>query len=198
MRSSAFDISSLRPCVRDMWPCCTFPLAGRLPSIPSAPFGLFGDFVGTMQPSDCPRPSIIGSRPWTSQCGPPPHLLWRANVGSPSSRARCFRACTGSSTSWSLLHSRANDCRSMAFRSSQHVGAPKLVIFRGSIPDLHVPLSTLRLNDYSFLRMTRGQPGSLDLGCIGLSPTTPCRFILAHGPPQPENRSPRSDGSDRA
>jgi len=23
---------------------------------------------------------------------------------------------------------------------------------------------------------------------IGLSPTAPCRFILAHGPPQPENR----------
>ena len=30
---------------------------------------------------------------------------------------------------------------------------------------------------------TGGQPGSLELGCIGLSPTTPCRFILAHGTP---------------
>jgi hypothetical protein len=63
MRSTAWYISLLRPCVRDMWPCRPFPLAGRLPSIPSAPFGLFGDFVGTMQPSDCPRPFIIGLRP---------------------------------------------------------------------------------------------------------------------------------------
>ena len=63
MCSRSWYISLLRPCVRDMWPCCSFPLAGRLPSIPSAPFGLFGNFVGTMQPSDCPRSFIIGLRP---------------------------------------------------------------------------------------------------------------------------------------
>jgi len=65
---------------------------------------------------------------------------------------------------------------------SHHVGAPFLV-FRGSIPDLHVPRSTLHLNDYSFLCMTGGQSGSLFLDCIELAPTTPCRFIPAHGQP---------------
>ena len=37
--------------------------------------------------------------------------------------------------------------------------------FHGSIPDLHVPRSTLRLDDCSSTRMTWGQPGSLDLDC---------------------------------
>ena len=44
----------------------------------------------------------------------------------------------------------------------------------------------LRLIDCSIRRMTRGQFGSLDLDCIGLSPTAPCRFILTHGTPLPE------------
>ena len=48
--------------------------------------------------------------------------------------------------------------------------------FRGSIPALHVPLSTLRLVGYPSLRMTRGQHGWLDLCCRGLAPLTPCRF----------------------
>ena len=72
---------------------------------------------------------------------------------------------------------------------SQHVGAPNLV-FRGSIPDLHSPLLTLHLNDYSFRRITWGRSGSLFLERIGLAPTTPCRFLPAHGTPPPENQSP--------
>jgi len=46
------------------------------------------------------------------------------------------------------------------------------------------PLPTLLLTP----AQAGGQPGSLDLDCIGLSPTTPCRFILAHGTPLTENR----------
>jgi hypothetical protein len=46
------------------------PLTGGLPSIPIAPCGLFGDFSGTIPPSDCLRPFIIGLRPWTSQRSP--------------------------------------------------------------------------------------------------------------------------------
>ena len=38
---------------------------------------------------------------------------------------------------------------------SQHVGAPSLV-FRGSIPDLHMPLSTLHSANYLSQCMTRG------------------------------------------
>src|ERR1035437_428974 len=70
MRASTACIPSVRLCVREDGCSCTFPLTGGLPSIPSAPFGLFGDFSGTIPPSDCPCPSIIGLRPWTSQCSP--------------------------------------------------------------------------------------------------------------------------------
>src|SRR5882724_7928689 len=47
--------------------------------------------------------------------------------------------------------------------------------FRGSIPSLSVPLSTLRAALCSTPRMTRGQCGSLFLHCNGLSPSIPCR-----------------------
>ena len=70
---------------------------------------------------------------------------------------------------------------------SQHVGAPNLV-FRSSIPDLHTPLLTLHLNDYSLRRITWGRSGSLFLERIGLAPTTPCRFMPAHGTTPPETQ----------
>ena len=53
-------------------------------------------------------------------------------------------------------------------------------LFRSSIPGLHVPLSTLRLQPCDCKRMTRGQDGSLLLSCVTLSFTTPRRFIPAH------------------
>jgi hypothetical protein len=65
---------------------------------------------------------------------------------------------------------------SVAFRRLYTVGAPKSGHFRGSIPALHVPLSTLHLDGYPPLRRTRGQYGWLDLYCRGLAPLTPCRF----------------------
>jgi hypothetical protein len=52
--------------------------------------------------------------------------------------------------------------------------------FRGSIPSLHVPLSTLRRRPYERLRMTRGRCGSLHLQPMRLSLTSPCRFLPAH------------------
>ncbi len=56
-----------------------------------------------------------------------------------------------------------------------------VLVFRGSILDLHGPLFTLRQQDYSCQRKTRGQSGLLGLDCTGLSPATICQFILAHG-----------------
>lgn len=43
-------------------------------------------------------------------------------------------------------------------------------VFRGSIPNLHAPRSTLRPGNCSPVRKTWGQRGSLDLHCSGLSP----------------------------
>jgi hypothetical protein len=53
--------------------------------------------------------------------------------------------------------------------------------FRGSIPDLCFPLSTLQPVDCSTRRMTRSQPGSLGLGCSGLSPPTYRKLSDAFG-----------------
>ena len=55
------------------------------------------------------------------------------------------------------------------------VGTPEYV-FRGWIPGLHVPLSTLRRRPYGRLRMTRGRCGSLHLQRVTLSFPAPHRF----------------------
>src|SRR5207253_253419 len=93
--------------------------ARPLPSIPSAAdaSALFGDFVGTTGLSDCLGPFIVGVCPWTSRRGPPPHQR-RAIRGSPGSRARCFRTCSGSLTARSLGASCVGDAPSVAFRFS--------------------------------------------------------------------------------
>jgi hypothetical protein len=56
---------------------------------------LFGGFLGTMGLSDFPRPFIIGVSLLGSRCGLR-HVVPQTVVGSPGSRARCFRACAGS------------------------------------------------------------------------------------------------------
>ena len=70
-------------------------------------------------------------------------------------------------------------------------------LFRSSIPGLHVPLSTLRLQPCDCKRMTRGQDGSLLLSCVTLSFTTPRRFIPAHSAScyvdRPRHRPPPAD-----
>src|SRR5262249_53669260 len=76
---------------------------------------------------------------------------------------------------------------SFAFRSVQQRRHPEVatacamgVQFRGSIPRLHLPLSTLHLRRYRRKYMTRSQCGSLLLHCMKLSFTTPCRLLPAH------------------
>jgi hypothetical protein len=55
-----------------------------------------------------------------------------------------------------------------------------VVQFRGSIPGLHAPLSTLHPRPYGRRYMTRSHCGSLLLHCMKLSFTTPCRLLSAH------------------
>jgi len=164
-----------RPWVRSMVRSCGFPLAGPLPSTPSAPVetGLFEGFPGTMGPSDFPCPCIIGVCPWTSRCGPRHHLP-RAAKGSPGFRTGCLRACTGSLTARGPGASRGTDAPGVAFRISllrRHPG----VYFRGSMAGLHVPLSTLPHSLAGRRGMTRGRCGSLNLQRVKLSSTTTCR-----------------------
>ncbi len=60
--------------------------------------------------------------------------------------------------------------------------------FHGSIPCLHVPLSTLHVQPCDYPRMTRGQVGSLCLTCTTLAFATSRRFIPAHS-----NLGPNAD-----
>ena len=52
---------------------------------------------------------------------------------------------------------------SVAFPPNRQRRHPDFQAFRGSIPRLHVPLSTLRVQPYDWPRMTRGRCGSLGL-----------------------------------
>jgi len=176
-RSSAL-LTHSRPCVRSVSRSRRFPLARPLPSSTSATGSpvLFDAFFGTMGLSDFPCPSIIGVRLSTSQCAPPGHRPWRGNRGSPDSRTRCVRACSGSATPWGPSNSRYIEWLDVAFRPARERRHPRPRRFRSSIPGLHVPLSTLRRRPYDQRRMTRGQRGSLLLHCARLSLATPRRF----------------------
>ena len=69
---------------------------------------------------------------------------------------------------------------SVAFPPNKLRQHPYCQIFRGSIPRLHVPLSTLRVQPYDWPRMTRGRCGSLRLRRTALPSAPPRRFIPAH------------------
>ena len=158
-----------------------FPLASPLPSLPSAGGGLwppplFGEFLGTTGLSDFPCPFIIGVRPQTSRHVPRGYRSPWEDMGSPGSRAWCFRACARSLTAWGSGASRGIDAPDVALRFSLQRQRPKERFFRGSILGLRVPLSTLRLRPCGRPRMTQGRCGSLNLQRMTLSFTTPCRF----------------------
>ena len=100
-------------------------------------------------------------------------------MGSPGSRARCFRTCTGSPTAWGPVVPRDGGTSGVAFRLSPRRRHPRGSLFRGSIPGPHVPLSTLHPRPHGRRRMTRGRRESLALRRMTLSFTTPRRFIPA-------------------
>src|SRR5262249_52212388 len=83
--------------------------------------------------------------------------------------------------------SRDTDAPSFAFRIFRLRRHPGLATastvgfqFRGSIPGLYVPLSTLHLRPWGRQCMTRSRCGPLILHRMKLSFTTPCRFLPAH------------------
>jgi hypothetical protein len=96
-------------------------------------------------------------------------LRWaRPDAGPPESRTRCFHACQGSSTPPGACTPCQSGVPAVAFRvfgARRHPDGP----FRGSIPCLHVPLSTLHGPRSRGSRMTRSQCGWLDLHCRRLA-----------------------------
>ena len=160
-------------------PSGEFPLASSLPSTTSAAgsAALFGGFPGTTELSDFPRSFIIGVRPWTSRCGLR-RSLPQSKRGISRFPGEMFPCMLG-------VSDRAGSRRASRWRRvgcglplSSTASAPRsgVMRFRGSIPGLHVPLSTLRRRPYGRRRMTRGRCGSLLLHRMTLSFTTPRRF----------------------
>ena len=127
--------------------------------------------VTAMGLSDFPAPFIVGVRPWTSRHGLRRHPP-QAKLGSPGSRARCFRTCPGSVTAQGPVAPRDIGAPSVAFRILLRRRHPEVISFRGSIPGPHVPLSTLHPRPRGRRRMTRGRRGSLTLRRMTLSFTT--------------------------
>ena len=115
----------------------------------------------------------------------------RSDTGPPESRTQCFRACQGSSTPPGAGTPCQSGVPAVAFRVFGARRHPGLARFRGSIPCLHVPLSTLHGPRYRGSRMTRGQRGWLNLRCR--------RLALLHIVPvclgTPEHRASGAAGS---
>src|SRR5882762_11878514 len=130
-RSSALGVS-VRLGVRDTFCCGRFPLARPFPSIPSATGcpALFGDFPCTVGLSDFPGPFVIGVRPYTSRCVPRLLQPWVV-LGSPGSRTRCLRTCTGSLTARDSSTPRDIGAPDGAFRISLQRRRPGVSFLRG-------------------------------------------------------------------
>src|SRR5262245_37839928 len=120
-----------------------------------------------MELSDSLRPCILVVSVWFTMRA---LLRWTGpDAGPPESRAQCFRACQGSATPPGRPIPHHTGMVRVAFRvfgARRHL---EMARFRGSIPCLHVPLSTLHGPRYRGSRMTRGQRGWLNLRCRRLA-----------------------------
>ena len=159
---------------------------GRAPSLRALrrvwlpPTPLFRRFTGTMGLPDFQAPFIAVFSMRIHRAG---LAYWaRSTPGSPGFRARCFRACVGSSTPRGPYTPRVGGVDDIAFRTKERRRHPGPRHFRCSIPSPHVPLSTLADTLLGIPAMTRGQRGSLFLHCLRLSLVTPCRLFPALSP----------------
>src|SRR5215831_1175807 len=135
--------------------------------------------------------SVLRRSPTSPERSCPPFGLWpsanrpssfdKASRRSPGSRACCFSACAGSSTTQDRsIHSRKRGCR-VAFLPSERSQHPDPSVFRSSIAGPLIPLSTLQAAPRDATCKTRGQDGFATLlSCRALSSPTTCRFSPAH------------------
>src|SRR5262249_54925973 len=120
---------------------------------------------------------------WTCGSSPSPTgpLTPSSGVGRASRISRVeFPYMRGSLTSQSPMNARLFASTDVAFRHHGRRRHSDFLTCRGSIPRLHVLLSTLRFQPCDRKRMTRSRCGSLGLHRMALSSTPPRRFIPAH------------------
>jgi hypothetical protein len=128
---------------------------------------LCGRFAGTLELSDslCLGITVVS-------VGFTVRPLWRetrSDTGPPESRTQCCRACQGSATPPGAGTPCQSGVPAVAFRVFGARRPPGLARLRGSLPCLHVPLSTLHGPRYRGSRRTRGQRGWLNLRCRRLA-----------------------------
>lgn len=172
--------ASIRLCVRHAVVCSVFSLVGRLPSALSADgfSSLFDYFAGNTRPSDSPPAFMLdfGLMAFSSR---PVHCIV-SGVGGVSRFSRvefpCMHRVYDLAESSSRSPYRFRWCCLPSYGPRRH---SEFRPFRGSIPGLHVPLSTLHAQSRNCPRMTRGRGGLLGLPRTTLSCATPRRFIPA-------------------
>src|SRR5207247_848078 len=134
-------------CIWDAAVCLVFSLVGRLPSMPSAGVDLpplFGHFAGTTQPSDS-LPACM-SRLWLITFLDRPARSFVSGADRASRFSRVEVPCmSGVLDLAGPAGARDSAPTSVAFPPNKQRRHPDFPIFRGSIPRLHVPLSTLRV-----------------------------------------------------
>jgi hypothetical protein len=133
-------------CIWDAAVCPVFSLVGRLPSMPSAGVELpplFGHFVGSTRPSDS-LPTFL-SRLWLITFLDRPAHSFVSGAGRASRFSRVEVPCmSGLFDLAGPVGARDIAPTSVAFPPNRQRRHPDFPLFRGSIPRLHVPLSTLR------------------------------------------------------
>ena len=170
-----------------------FSLARTLLSPDSAEdhSSLFVWFIDTMARSDSSR--ACASAVWFFAFADRPRSL--SGRGAPEvSRFSCveFPNMQGSQTSQSPMDARIRASTDVVFRLKGRRRHSDLRTFRGSIPCLPVPLSTLHVQPCNCsTRMTRSRCGLLGLHRTALSSAPPRRFIPAHPSQYPHGRLPR-------
>jgi hypothetical protein len=169
-------------CIWDEASCPVFSLVVRLPSMPSAGEilpPLFGHFAGTTRPSDS-LPAFM-PRLWLITFPGRPVHSFVSGTDRVSRFSRVEVPCiSGVLDLAGPVDARDVASTSVAFPMNKQGRHPDFPPFRGSIPRLHVPLSTLHAQPHDWTRMTQGRCGSLSLHRKALSSSPPRRLIPAH------------------
>ena len=175
-----------------MLPPCGVPLSDHVffpsSSTPALSHFLFGSFSGTTRPSDCSRSCINGLLPQDSRCGSRHHQTSVANREPSRFPCKMIPHMLGVSDRGGAESGSPVAPGTVLPSDHRSTSAPSAsVFFRGSIPGLHVPLSTLRpqggrppVYPRGWRRMTRGRCGWLALHRKTLSFSSSCRSPGAH------------------
>jgi hypothetical protein len=182
-----------RPCVRSVVVCGEFRLASHLPSSPSAArllalFGAFPGMCGCLTSQARASAACVSRLPAALQR--PACRIAGEDLGSPGSRARCFRACAGSATPWGPRPARVYCWTRCRLPLEGMASAPHSWLISGlSTRPARAPTNAsqpaLRLATHSSGPTWIATPLSCDSCIRYTSPLNP-----ALPPPRPPSRSP--------